>query len=453
MTHRGRLLSLALASGACAWALVLSTSPPGEVAAAEAGEELSGGETTVFDTTRNAFSLAAANLSNDRKVDFFVGNSFFNENWVAAPASTEGRDGLGPVFNARSCSGCHFKDGRARPDADEGLLVRLSVASGGDEPNYDGQLQPFALPGVPAEGRLEIEYEEAAGTFADGEAFSLRRPTYRFRDLAFGPMAPDVRTSPRIAPPVFGLGLLSAVTEASILARADPEDADGDGVSGRPNRVRGALGRFGWKANQPSIADQVAGAFLGDMGLTTPIHPVEDAPAAQTARRAAPGGGEPEVPARTFEQVVYYTMVLGVPARRDWTLPEVRRGRDLFRSAGCASCHVPEMTTGALEGFPELSGQTIRPYTDLLLHDLGDGLADGRPDHEATGREWRTPPLWGIGLVETVNRHTTLLHDGRARGFEEAILWHGGEAEASRERFRRLSKSDRRALVRFLRSL
>jgi CxxC motif-containing protein (DUF1111 family) len=213
------------------------------------------------------------------------------------------------------------------------------------------------------------------------------------------------------------------------------------------------VGRFGWKANQPTIEQQVAGAFLGDMGLTTPLFGVQQCSPAQEACIAAPDGGAPEVDESKVARITFYLHTLAVPARRDVDDPTVLRGRALFESTGCASCHTARHRTGELEGYPWLSDQEIWPYTDLLLHDMGDGLADGRPDYAADGREWRTPPLWGIGLVETVSGHELLLHDGRARGLAEAILWHGGEAEASREAFRAMELADREALLAFLRSL
>lgn len=437
---------------------------------AQPAAALAGGETTVFDTTINAFSLPASNLAPDQRRAFFVGNTFFNDNWVVAPASTAGRDGLGPTFNAPACTSCHFKDGRAAPPADSGdgragLLFRLSVpgsdAHGGPlpEPRYGGQLNDRGIPGVPAEGRMKRTVEPIPGSYADGERYELERPEYAFEDLAFGPMDPAVLTSPRVAPAMPGLGLLEALPEAAILAHADPEDADGDGISGRPNRVwdqaAGAtrLGRFGWKANQPTIEQQVAGAFLGDIGITSRLNPAPNCPDPQSACRGAPIGGAPELDDHKLERVTHYSQTLAVPAQRGLNDPEVRRGEALFAAARCTACHLPELRTGPDAADPALADQVIHPYTDLLLHDMGEGLADGRPDYLATGSEWRTPPLWGIGLVKTVNGHTRFLHDGRARDLAEAILWHGGEATATRDAFRALSSMDRAALLRFLDSL
>lgn len=455
-----RLLVLSVLLIACA-----PTAPEGGPAP---GEELSGGDTTVFDTTREAYGYSARNLGFDDRQDFLVGNNFFGDNWVIAPSSTETRDGLGPIYNALSCGSCHFKDGRGEPPAEGeemlSTLVRLSVpgadAHGGPlgDPTYGGQLQPRAIPGVAPEAVTQITWSEQPGSYADGSPFSLREPMLEIVSLAYGPLADDVMMSVRVAPVVYGLGLLEAVTEADILAHADPDDADADGISGRPNHVWSAeagatvIGRFGWKANQPDLRAQTAGAFLGDIGITTSLNPMQNCSPLETDCAAAVPGGDPELEDELLELVVFYGRTLAVPARRDVADETVLRGRALFRSAGCADCHVPSYTTGAHE-IPELSDQRIWPYTDLLLHDMGEGLADHRPDYEATGTEWRTPPLWGIGLLQTVNRHQFLMHDGRARGFAEAILWHGGEGEASREAFRSMSESERATLLRFLESL
>jgi len=445
-----------------------SDPPPPE----ESGEELSGGALTVFDETRDAYSRPAPNLRSDFDIQnrFFVGNSFFNQNWVTAPSTTEGRDGLGPTFNATSCSACHFKDGRGAPPTLEteeflGLLLRISVpgvdAHGGPRgvPGYGGQLNHRSILGVPAEVRTRVTQQLQGGAYDDGTPYELAAPVYALSEPAFGAFPPDMMVSPRVAPAVFGLGLLEALPESVIVAGADPDDADGDGISGRVNRVwdpeLGAetLGRFGWKANQPSLLAQNTGAFLGDMGITSTLQPDENCPAGQDACAVALHGGMPEIDDSKIEAVTFYTRILAVPGRRHWEEQRVVDGKAHFSELGCARCHTPQWTTSATADVPELQNQHIRPYTDLLLHDLGDGLADGRPDFLATGSEWRTPPLWGIGLVQTVNRHTRFLHDGRARSLAEAILWHGGEAAASRDRFRALSSAQRGELLAFLESL
>ena len=435
----------------------------------EVSEALSGGAATVYATTRQAFEQPLPHLTPDQETQFFVGNSFFNRNWVGAPSSTTARDGLGPLFNARSCSACHLHDGRGRPPEPGedmlSMLVRLSIP-GRDaqrgvvpEPTYGDQLNSLAVHGVPPEGRVLVTYEEILGTYGDGEPYSLRKPTYAFTDLRYGPMQQKTLLSPRVAPAMIGLGLLEAVPAEALLGQADPDDTDGDGISGRPNRVwdkvrrQTVLGRFGWKANQPNVAQQVAGAFLGDIGITSSLFPDENCPPAARECREALNGGTPELSNKLFGHVVFYSRTLAVPARRDLQQSDVRRGRQLFNEAQCGACHTPTLRTGEVPGLPDLSRQVIHPYTDLLLHDMGAVLADGRPDFEATGSEWRTPPLWGIGLVETVNRHTYFLHDGRARNLAEAILWHGGEADASKAYFRRLPRAEREALLQFLRSL
>ena len=454
-----------------AWVLVREArSEPSDAEIAALLQARPGGATTIATTNRNSFGLAAPNLTNSERRVFEVGDSFFTQNWVTAPASTAARDGLGPTFNAQSCSSCHTLDGRAQPPADaddpeRGLLFRLSIP-GTDpttdgplpDPAYGGQLQDRGILTVPPEGRFLITYRETPGTYEDGTPYTLMRPDYSFSDLAFGPMHPDVMISPRIAPSVFGMGLLEAIPEAAILALADPDDADGDGISGRANMVWSVregetrLGRFGWKANVPTVEQQIAGAFHGDIGITSPLFSAENCPAGQADCQSVPNGGSPEIGEERLGKVVFYQQTLAVPAMRDADDPQVRQGARLFLKAGCAACHTPSHTTGD-HAVPAVSGQVIFPYTDLLLHDMGEGLADGRPDFLADGQEWRTPPLWGIGLIENVNNHTRLLHDGRARNVAEAILWHDGEGLAAREEFRKMSRQEREALLRFLESL
>jgi CxxC motif-containing protein (DUF1111 family) len=264
-------------------------------------------------------------------------------------------------------------------------------------------------------------------------------------------------TSVRVAPFTIGLGLLEAIPESAIVANARPYDPDG--VKGHANHVwdvKGqttTIGRFGWKANVPSVLQQTAGAFVGDMGITSSLFPADTCSGAMSACTAAPNGGTPEIVDEKLDAVVFYMRTLAVPARRAVSDPKTVHGEELFRSFGCSSCHVTSFQTGAFPDLPEVENQTIHPYTDLLVHDMGPDLADGRPDYEATGSEWRTPPLWGIGLLQTVNEHELLLHDARARGMAEAILWHGGEGLAARERFRNAPAADRDALVAFLHSL
>jgi len=448
--------------------IIVEEKPPPPLEA-EPGEELSGGQVTVRDFSPNAFGFQAAGLADQDQLLFFVGNSFFNQNWVSAPASTTARDGLGPFFNARSCASCHFKDGRGRPpltpdEKGRGLLLRLSIPGvnvyGGPlpEPTYGAQLQDQAVLNIEKEGDFTIIYTEIPGKYPDGQDYSLREPHYQLTDLFYGDINPQTQISPRVAPQMIGLGLLEAIDESTILSFADETDQDGDGISGKPNyvwdHVAGQLnlGRFGWKANEPSVLQQVSGAFIGDMGITSYVFP-EDNCVDGVDCDEIPNGGDKEIDDDDLDKVALYSSVLAVPARRDWEDKEVLLGKALFNEAGCVSCHIPKIETGTHPLFDALSNQTIRPYTDLLLHDMGEDLADNRPDFDATGREWRTPPLWGIGLFNTVNDHTFYLHDGRARNIEEAILWHGGEALDAREAFKQLTQTERDAFLTFLNSL
>ncbi|MFW0759329.1 di-heme oxidoredictase family protein [Pseudomonas sp. H11T01] len=447
---------------------------------AEPGEARSGGSATVRKTDQNAFSLPSANLSPTRRLDFSVGNSFFRSPWVIAPSTTTARDGLGPLFNTNGCQNCHIKDGRGHPptpDSDNAvsMLVRLSIPDAAayakvieqlgvvPEPVYGGQLQDMAVPGVAPEGKVRVDYASVPVRFKDGTEVELRKPTLQITQLGYGPMHPDTRFSARIAPPMIGLGLLEAIPEAAILANADPEDDDNNGIAGRPNRVwddaqqKTVLGRFGWKAGQPTLNQQNVHAFSGDMGLTTSLKPVDDCTQAQTACLQAPNGngpdGEPEVSDNILRLVLFYSRNLAVPARRDVSSPQVLAGKSLFYQAGCQSCHTPKFTTAANAAEPELANQVIRPYSDLLLHDMGEGLADNRTEFQASGRDWRTPPLWGIGLTQTVSGHTQFLHDGRARNLLEAVLWHGGEAHAAQQQVLSFNAEQRTALLAFLNSL
>lgn len=425
-----------------------------------------GGGGTVADTSRDAFGFPSPLLAASERRAFAVGNALFRANWVAAPASAKGLDGLGPLFNARSCSSCHARDGRSRPpehegDERHGLLVRIGVRVPGepdrDHPRYGGQVQDDAIAGVQPELRVAIEWLASSGRYGDGEPFELLAPSYRLQEPADGPLGDDVVLGGRVAPQLVGLGLLEAIPDAALEALADPDDRDGDGVSGRLHRLGDGpdapIGRCGWKATQPTVHTQTAGAFVHDMGITSPDHPHEPMPTVQHERVHAANGGEPEIDAAKLGRVVFYTRTLAVPAQRGADDPEVRDGHARFRSFGCAACHIETFVTGPVAFHERFAGQTIHPFTDLLLHDLGEALADQKRDGDARPGEWRTPPLWGLGLLEKVSGHERLLHDGRARGIAEAILWHGGEALAARERFRLAPASERRQLLAFLRSL
>ncbi|MEL0437030.1 di-heme oxidoreductase family protein [Phycobacter sedimenti] len=431
-----------------------------------------------------AFSQHSANLSFEQELEFKLGNGLFKKIWVFSPSSTRASDGLGPLYNARSCQRCHIKDGRGHvpegPDyTSASMFLRISVpgpvpvglAAIHDyigtlpDPSYGDQLQDFSAPGLAPEYRLDIRYEEVPIALNGGETVSLRKPTYSATDLGYGPLHPQAMLSPRVAPAMIGLGLLEAIPAADILATADPDDTDGDGISGRANLVWSSefqqimLGRFGLKAGMPTVHEQSAAAFSSDIGISTPLFPAAwgDCSPAQSACRAAPHGDadarETEIDQPNMDLVTFYARNLAVPARREAGSPAVLRGKEIFYTAGCASCHRPKFVTHRLKDRPEHSFQLIWPYTDLLLHDMGDDLADHRPEGRATGREWRTAPLWGIGLTQQVSPRATFLHDGRARTLLEAILWHGGEAKPARDHVIALSPKDRADLILFLESL
>lgn len=510
-------------------------------------EVASGGGVTVNRSDETAFSLEAPELDFIQSGQFAAGDALF-ENPHA---------GRGPIFNATACQGCHINDGRGNPpdngddalttttEAMVSMFLRLSI-SGTDpqngvvgDPVYGDQLQTFGVgtagganaKGLPVhdggisgladdalgEGFAFIEYEEITGDYPSGESWSLRKPTYKVRDLSYGAFDPAILFSPRVAPATIGLGLLEAIPEADILANADPNDVDGDSITGRPNYAWDALqqervlGRMGLKANQPSILQQLAGAYRGDIGITNPVFTEEPCTTDQTACNEAmllEQTVSPDTDASDVELalVEFYQRTLAVPIRRGWSgssqswEQEIWDGRRLFIEANCTGCHTPTFKTGTAAGsvlgdvvaltslsqpatpIDALSDQRIFPFSDMLLHDMGgscqpvaredargntctgdsstcfwvqrcDGLADGRTDFEATGTEWRTPPLWGLGLVEVVNQNARYLHDGRARTIEEAILWHGGEAEDSRQFFVDLTKAERDAVLAFLMSL
>ncbi len=432
----------------------------------EEGEENVAGILTVYDESENAYNHAIPGLSSSDETKFVVGNSFNKMNWVIAPSSATGTDGLGPLFNAKSCSGCHLRDGRGKPPEDgEGLISMVFKLSspgtnihGGPLPvtNFGNQLGNNAIPGATSEGGVTILYTNVSGSYPDGTPYNLRRPGYTFDNSGLS----GALFSPRVAPKMAGTGFFDAIPASTILSFADENDLNGDGISGKPNYVwdftenKTVLGRIGWKANTPSIRQQVAGAFVNDIGITSSLFPSEDLSATQvTAFGSLPNGGTPEISDDIREKVYFYTSTLSVPSRRNFKDEEVLQGKYLFEKSGCTNCHIPKIQTGLHPDIAYLNNITIRPYSDLLLHDMGTGLEDGMQDYLATGSEWRTAPLWGMGIQATVSGHTTLLHDGRARNPEEAILWHGGEALNSKNSFMNLKKEDRDKLLKFLYSL
>lgn len=458
-----------------------------------------GGETGINIKSSESYSKPSSNISASRKGDFFIGNAFFKQPWVVAPASTDARDGLGALFNVAACQSCHIKDGRghAPKDADDdadSLLIRLAMPTNDAEqlqalaaskiekiahPIYGGQLQDRGIQGVPAEGKVTTKWTDVVVSYADGHKATLRRPTFSIEKLNYGALDESVIISPRVALPMIGLGLLEHIPAVAIEAQADVNDANNDGISGKANQVidsktgQVTLGRFGWKAGQPFLVTQNQAAFNGDMGLTSRLNPHENCTATQKACLSAPTGaddqqdGKPpvEISDEITQFVEFYTRNLAVPNRRNAKDAKVLAGKKHFYAMGCVSCHTPRYQLPTTDDdHLEQHGQIIYPYTDMLLHDMGDDLADRNvagaiPDKQtqveflANSHEWRTPALWGIGLAKKVDKHATFLHDGRARTPMEAVLWHGGEAEASKQKVLKLDKQGREELEAFLSSL
>ncbi|GAA3859204.1 di-heme oxidoredictase family protein [Celeribacter arenosi] len=461
------------------------TAMPVDFTAPAAFEEMSAGAATVRATdVRDVFSHASENLGFDEELTFKLGNGLFKKVWVSSPSSTLASDGLGPIYNARSCQRCHLKDGRGHPpsgpdDSATSIFLRVSIPGKPEDgiaeiedyiatlpdPVYGSQLQDESVAGVPAEYRFEVAYQEVQVALSGGEVAQLRVPSYRAANLGYGPLHAEAMLSPRVAPQMIGLGLVEAIPAADIIANADPDDVNGDGISGRANVVwstefdQPMLGRFGHKAGQPTITEQSAAAFSGDIGISSSLFPAGagECTVMQTACQSATHGDgdvrEFEIDDEGLDLVTFYSRNLGVPARRDVGDPQVLRGKEVFYDTGCAACHQPKFVTNRLADGGAQSFQLIWPYSDFLLHDMGEGLADHRPEARATGREWRTAPLWGIGLTEQVSGHTFFLHDGRARSLLEAVLWHGGEAEVARDAVVDMLPEDRDALIRFLESL
>ncbi len=417
-----------------------------QLAMAAESNAFSGGDATVIVKSRQAFSLPSANMPMMEQLDFNAGNSFFTNPWVVAPASTEARDGLGPFMNTNGCQNCHIKDGRGHApkgleDNAVSLLVRLSIPTENGtmpEPNYGGQLQDFAIPGVKPEGKIQIHYQEEVRSLSGGEKVFLRRPSLVIIDLAYGDFHPQTQFSVRVAPAMIGLGLLEAIAEKDILSNEDINDSNGDGISGKANKVvdlmqgKESLGRFGWKAGQPSVLQQNAAAFNGDLGITSHLFPKDDCTMSQSECLSAPSGGEPELSDNILRLVTLYARNLAVPARRNIDKPSVRQGEVIFSNIGCAACHMPSWKTADDYELTWLASQTIYPYTDLLLHDMGDDLADHRPEALANGREWRTPPLWGIGLTEIVRKNN---QRSQKRCRPAMGYWFDGNSERVRKFF------------------
>ena len=436
---------------------------------------------------QEVYRQPVAGLSPKQMQVFLKGERVFINFWMAVnnpviplvwdlsqPGPAGGEWGLGPMFLATNCASCHLNAGRGRALDNSGSLaiqhvLRISVPGEGPhgspkpDPNYGTDIQMFDTvtrkdPEARAgEAEVYIDWSAKNFTFPDGETLELRQPKVRVDKLNFGPLADGVMLSLRNSQAMVGMGYLEAISDKDILQVAQQQKAQG--LNGRPNYVRDdinnkqAVGRFGWKANQPSIRQQIAAAFAADIGVTSSLYPFTECTPVQHECLAAIKAPKPELRPDMWDAITFWTQALAVPERRDTDKPEVQRGEALFTSSGCAMCHVPEWRTGKYTAVPPISNQRIRPYTDLLLHDMGPDLADGRSDFKASGSDWRTPPLWGIGLSKQVSASTSFLHDGRARNLLEAVVWHGGEAKASRDKFTALPVEQRKDLIRFLESL
>lgn len=418
----------------------------------------------------------AAGLDLKTVISASAGESLFSLPWVAAPSSTTARDGLGPLFNVASCRGCHFRGGRGNGPAESGplpdsIVIRLGLKNqlnGGKsapDERYGGQLQPRSV-GFPTnqgltfsgEGKPSVQYVTKTFVYPDGEHKELRLPKYSVARLRYGKLR--ALLSPRYAPSLVGVGLIEEIPEEQITALSDPDDTNGDGISGKPNYVldvverRVKLGRYGYKASQPTLLQQTADAFRNDIGITNSLFPKESCSENQSdclsSKSGADAGEKYEIADDFLEKVALYVRYFGVPERRN---AQNARGAELFKEVGCEACHQASFRTRKQARVSEFSDTLIKPYSDFLLHDMGSELGDGLVDHRAGPDEWKTTPLWGIGLTKRVNPKATYLHDGRARTLEEAILWHGGEAESSKEKFANKSKAERRLILRFLTSL
>ena len=473
--------------------------PMQQLVSFDAQEIKQGGDTGISITSSESYSKPSSNITASRKGNFVIGNAFFRQPWVIAPASTDSRDGLGALFNVAACQSCHVKDGRghapmtAEDDADS-LLIRLAMPATTDEqrqqlkdsliekvahPMYGGQLQDRGIQGVPAEARIAVQWTDKPVTFADGYVETLRAPTFNLTNPGYGAFDEDLMVSPRIALPMIGLGLLEQIPDADIKKQASSNHKNNNDIKGKFNWVmdpqtdKAALGRFGWKAGQTKLITQNQSAFNEDMGLTSNIRPHESCTPLQTACLKATtgadeqGNGKPavEVSDEVAKFVEFYTRNLAVPHRRNADDKLVLAGKKRFYDMGCQSCHTPRYQLPKTDDDNlEQHGQVIYPYTDLLLHDMGDDLADRtiagklppknlQVEFLANSYEWRTPALWGIGLAQTVDPQATFLHDGRARTLMEAVLWHGGEAKKQQQKVLMLDKQGRTELSAFLQSL
>ena len=418
-------------------------------------------------TFLNAGSLqtAVSPLSDSQMDTFVLGKSFFRTPWVEAPSATTARDGLGPLFSANTCTGCHPGNGKGSVYNSKGhiarsLVTRLSVDDPQNidtkmgftpEPTYGSQLSINGVYGVPYEGKPSRSYSTKTVVLGENKKVILRKPIYGVTDLQYGVLSKEVILSQRVPPALVGLGLLEQIRDTQLLANEDIADKNGDGISGKANRVYSPetfnleIGRYNWKASASKVKHQVAGAMSNDMGLTSPLYPNENCTKVQKACLESPKGRDPfDVPMKRLDAVSFYLKHLKVPqTKQDQYYKE---GLKIFKQIACASCHIPAFTLD--------NGRIIHPFSDLLLHDMGKDLADGRIEFQAGGSEFRTAPLWGISIYKQILKNrVNFLHDGRAETVEEAILWHAGEAEQSKNNFINLSPKQQKVLIDFLERL
>ena len=447
---------------------------------AYADTHMSGGKTTNFVKNKNSYSLPARNLDKNLRINFLVGNSLFRRIWEdAATSENIAKDGLGPFFSSTSCDGCHISDGRGHLptlEIDEDLVsaviqigqpakIENVYEKNRDDSIYGGQLSEFSTESVLEEAEISIKYEFLNVAYDDGSIIQLKKPRVIIDKLNYGNLESNTSSSIRIAQMMIGLGLIENIAEENILKLEDVDDSDGDGISGKANyswdlqENKFKLGRFGWKASQPTVLQQTADAFYHDMGLSNKFYPnASNCTESQVeCNKSISGNSEIydnfEVSNDQLDLVTFYSSQLGVPAARNQKKPDVIAGRKLFYDIGCNSCHVEKHITRGDGPFENLNNQVISPYSDFLLHDMGEGLSDDVPEFQANGNEWRTPPLWGIGLTKIVSGRESYLHDGRAETLEEAILWHGGESILTINKFKKLDINQRNQILKFISSL
>lgn len=423
-------------------------------------------EISVNKETREAFASPIPALSLSKMRQFTGGRHLFRRSWTSAPSSVKSLDGLGPVFNRVSCSGCHVKDGRGRPPEDgakfKSMVIKLSLNKNNSilpDPNYGFQLNDKSILGVPYEGKAQIQFSTKTVFFDDKSKVELSVPSYSFHSLSFGPFNPETKYSGRVAPAVFGLGLIEAIKEEDIIKNEDVFDVNNDNISGRAHYIidvpskKTILGRFGWKATRGTLLHHITGAAFQDMGLTSSFFLKQNCTNIQKKCSEQINGGVPEISDKQINMLQLYMQTLAVPRQRNPDNKDIIQGNKLFKNIGCETCHISTYKTGKHKDHIELSNRVIKPYSDFLLHDMGPGLDDELKEGSAISYEWKTPPLWGIGLVKMVNKHTRFLHDGRARSIEEAILWHEGESLSSKNKYLSLNAEERSKVLKFLNSL